>query len=201
MSTLPSRCDPAALEAQLCKPVDSTQQLRRLSRRWTSPDPLLSHLGVRYLQVGGDWWNRCNEGWLNVDSAFANEGLQNYQIGTDDKGGHNMMAIFDAATVLPFRSQSVQMIYSEHMLEHLLPDQGGVNWIKELVRLLVPGGVLQLYGSSSCGLNASGADIDLTIEPAGGAPSHDSQKAIVQELASILGCRSSWAQVAIVSSK
>ena len=64
-----------------------------------------------------------------------------------------------------------------------------------------PGGVLQLYGSSSCGLNASGADIDLTIEPAGGAPSHDSQKAIVQELASILGCRSSWAQVAIVSSK
>ena len=144
MSTLPSRCDPAALEAQLCKPVDSAQQLRRLSRRWTSPDPLLAHLGVRYLQVGGDWWNRCSEGWLNIDSAFANEGLQNYQIGTDDKGGHNMMAIFDAATVLPFRSQSVQMIYSEHMLEHLLPDQNGVNYIKELVRLLVPGGVLRL---------------------------------------------------------
>ena len=141
---LSSRCDPAALESQLCKPVDSAKQLRWLSRRWTSADPLLAHLGVRYLQVGGDTWNRCNDGWLNIDGAFANEGLQNYQIGTDDKGGHNMMVIFDDATVLPFRSQSVQMIYSEHMLEHLLPDQGGLNWIKELMRLLVPGGVLRL---------------------------------------------------------
>ena len=144
VSALPSRCDPAAREAQLCKPVEDTKQLRRLSRRWRSPDPLLAHLGVRYLQVGGDWWNRCNEGWLNIDGAFASEGLQNYQIGTDDKGGHNMNAIFDANLVLPFRSQSVQMIYSEHMLEHLLPDQGGANWIRELVRLLVPGGVLRL---------------------------------------------------------
>tara|TARA_B100000795_G_scaffold234010_2_gene193001 strand:- start:970 stop:1305 length:336 start_codon:yes stop_codon:yes gene_type:complete len=76
-----------------------------------------------------------------------------------------------------------------------------ISRLQNHVDSVVPGGVLQLYGSSSCGLNASGADIDLTIEPAGGAPSHDSQKAIVQELASILGCRSSWAQVAIVSSK
>ena len=132
---LPSPCDAATLEPQYCKPAGEVQ-LRRLSRRWTSPDPLLAHLGVRYLQIGGDWWNRCNEGWLNIDSAFQAEGLRNYQIGTDDKGAHNMVVIFDSKTVLPFASQSVQLIYSEHMLEHMLPDKGGANWIRELVRLL-----------------------------------------------------------------
>ena len=141
---LPSACDRSTEERQLCRLADPELQLRRLSRRWVSPDPLLAHLGVRYLQIGGDWWNRCSEGWLNIDSAFMAEGLRNYQIGTDDKGSHNMVVIFDAQTVLPFRSQSVQLIYSEHMLEHMLPDKGGANWIREMVRLLVPGGVLRL---------------------------------------------------------
>ena len=54
---LPSPCDAASLEPQYCKPAGEVQ-LRRLSRRWTSPDPLLAHLGVRYLQIGGDGWNR-----------------------------------------------------------------------------------------------------------------------------------------------
>ena len=105
--------------------------------QWRGVRNVLAHLGVRYLQIGGDWWNRCNEGWLNIDSAFQAEGLRNYQIGTDDKGAHNMVVIFDSKTVLPFASQSVQLIYSEHMLEHMLPDKGGANWIRELVRLLV----------------------------------------------------------------
>ena len=38
------------------------------------------------MQVGGDWWNRCNEGWLNIDLAFTAEGLSANQIGTDNKG-------------------------------------------------------------------------------------------------------------------
>ena len=90
-------CDPAANAAQLCPRVTESQgtAVRRLSRKWVSPDPLLAHLGVRYLHVGGDWWNRCGEGWLSIDSACSSEGLSNYQIGTDDKGGHNMVVIFD----------------------------------------------------------------------------------------------------------
>ena len=66
------------------------------------------------------------------------------QIATDDKGGHNMMVAFRADTRLPFLSNSVQLIYTEHMLEHLIPMQGGVAFVRELYRLLVPGGVLRL---------------------------------------------------------
>ena len=74
-----------------------------------------------------------------------------------------------------------------------------VSRLQTHVDSVVPSGLLQLYGSSSCGLNASGADIDLTIQHPCGAPSHDQQKAIVQELASILGCRSSWAHVEAIT--
>ena len=131
---------------------------------WQSPDPILRKLGVKYLHVGGDWWNRCHGGtwardaaaaardgtgasWLNIDEAFSSEkmgSLTANQIATDDKGGHNMMVAFRADTRLPFLSNSVQLIYTEHMLEHLIPMQGGVAFVRELYRLLVPGGVLRL---------------------------------------------------------
>ena len=115
-----------------------------LRRSWQSPDPLLRRLGVRYLQLGGDVWNRCNEGWLNIDAAFGNEGLRrDLQYGTDDKGGHNMMLQFSADARLPFRSNSVQLVYSEHMIEHMLPHEGAV-LLREAYRVLAPGGVLRL---------------------------------------------------------
>ena len=73
---------------------------------WQSPDPILRKLGVKYLHVGGDWWNRCHGGtwmrdaaaaardgtgasWLNIDEAFSSEkmgSLTANQIATDDKG-------------------------------------------------------------------------------------------------------------------
>ena len=107
--------------------------------------------------MGGDWWNRCHGGtwardaaaaardgtgasWLNIDEAFSSEkmgSLTANQIATDDKGGHNMMVAFRADTRLPFLSNSVQLIYTEHMLEHLIPMQGGVAFVRELYRLLV----------------------------------------------------------------
>jgi len=98
---------------------------------------------VRYLQIGGDSWNRCHEGWLNIDQAFRQEGLREGQVGTDDKGAHNMVLSFSSRTRLPFRSQSVQLIYSEHFLEHLLPSDG-LAVVREAYRVLVPGGVLRI---------------------------------------------------------
>ena len=26
---------------------------------------------IRYLQVGGDWWNKCVDGWLNADFVYT----------------------------------------------------------------------------------------------------------------------------------
>ena len=135
-------CAPAP--STLCRPADASASEPKLAKGWKSPDPLLAHMGVRYLQIGGDWWNRCNEGWLNIDIAFKEEGLTDNQIGTDNKGAHNMVINFGPGTVLPFRSESVQMVYSEHMLEHMLPTTGGRNWLQELYRVLVPGGRIRL---------------------------------------------------------
>eukprot|EP00966_Prymnesium_polylepis_P272556 6296866-Prymnesium_polylepis.1 len=140
-----SRCPPQ--RQQLCSLQRERPTERRagaLSRRAVSADPILALLGVRYLQIGGDWWNRCHDGWLNIDAAFRQEGLRENQIGTDDKGAHNMMLSVDANTVLPFADESVQMVYAEHMLEHMLPGQGGLRLLQEAYRVLVPGGVLRI---------------------------------------------------------
>jgi len=137
---LPPRCE----RRPTCKDLSSTAPPSQLRRDWASPDPFLRSRGVRYLQLGGDSWNRCHEGWLNIDMAFGNEGLKEGRVATDDKGAHNMVLRFDGRTRLPFRSQSVQMVYSEHMIEHLLPDDGGRAIVREAYRVLVPGGVLRI---------------------------------------------------------
>ena len=39
-------------------------------REWRSPDPRLRAMELNLLQIGGDTWNRCGRGWLNVDGAY-----------------------------------------------------------------------------------------------------------------------------------
>ena len=142
-----ARCPPQRQE--LCsldreRPDWDVQRSRALSRRAVSSDPTLRALGVRYLQIGGDWWNRCNEGWLNIDQAFEGEGLRENQLATDDKGAHNMVLRIGPTTVLPFADESVQLVYAEHVLEHMLPGHGGLRLLQEAYRVLVPGGVLRI---------------------------------------------------------
>ncbi|KAL1511101.1 hypothetical protein AB1Y20_005923 [Prymnesium parvum] len=142
-----SRCPPQ--RQQLCKPdplrmYGDPARLAGLSRKSVSSDPTLAALGVRYLQIGGDWWNRCSDGWLNIDQAFSMYGMREGQVATDDNGAHNMVLSIRADTVLPFASESVQMVYAEHVLEHMLPSAGGLRLVQEAYRLLVPGGVLRI---------------------------------------------------------
>ena len=128
----------------LCTEPAAGLRASNIRRTWISPDPLLSKLGVRYLQLGGDWWNRCGDGWLNIDGAFAQEGLTGqYQYGTDDKGGRNMQLVWSSVARLPFHSNSVLLVYSEHMIEHMLPEDGAA-LLSEVHRVLAPGGVLRL---------------------------------------------------------
>ena len=52
---------------------------------------------------------------------------------------------FSAGTVLPFASASVQLVYCEHMLEHLgRTGDVGATLLREVYRVLAPGGVLRL---------------------------------------------------------
>ena len=49
----------------------------------------------------------------------------------------------DCAKPFPLPDASVPLVHSEHMIEHL-PLAGGIAWLKEMRRLLAPGGVLRI---------------------------------------------------------
>ena len=110
---------------------------------------------------------------------------------------------------VPRRSRATAALESEawEVVAELQPEEDDAAMRAEIVARLqlhvdsvVPGGILRLFGSSSCGLNAKGADIDLTIEhPAGPNVAHDTSKAVVMELGGILGCRGAWANVEAIT--
>lgn len=115
-------------------------------RQWRSPDPRLAALEVNLLQLGGDTWNRCGRGWLNIDGNFDDgdvAGLVANVPKTDPSGRHVMRHELSDRSRLPFADASVLLIYSEHMLEHLRP-AAGLNFLRESWRVLAPGGVLRL---------------------------------------------------------
>ena len=68
------------------------------------------------------------------------------KIVTDLETGRKIMRHEISATSrLPFSDGSVQLVYSEHMLEHMLPvTGGGINFLREAYRILAPGGVLRI---------------------------------------------------------
>ena len=49
---------------------DGTSALYRVAGTRV-PRAELEAKGIRYLQVGGDWWNKCGDGWLNADAIFT----------------------------------------------------------------------------------------------------------------------------------
>ena len=115
----------------MCKNIQS--EVNRFQNRprdagpWLSPDRELRSRHVRYLQLGGDTWNRCGPGWLNIDGNFdhGDGALRENLIFVDDTDRYNMKHVVSARSRLPFADNSVQIVYSEHMLEHMLPLEGG----------------------------------------------------------------------------
>src|SRR2546421_11201949 len=86
--------------------------------RWSQKHrPLRLHLGCGSGGIGG---------WINVDMIGAAADL-----------------VWDLRWPLPFKSESIDAIFHEHLLEHLaLPEAVGM--IKECFRLLRPGGILRM---------------------------------------------------------
>ena len=66
-------------------------------------------------------------GWTGVDCYFGS--------GAD--------LVMDLRRPLPFPDQSVDLCFSEHFLEHLYPDEG-LQHLREVVRVLKPGGVYRI---------------------------------------------------------
>ena len=81
----------------------------------------------------------------------------------DDTDRFNMKHVVSARSKLPFASASVQMVYSEHMLEHMLPIAGGgAQFLREAWRVLAPGGLLRIVtpdlAKYACALAGRGGD-------------------------------------------
>lgn len=149
----PTCCEAACLAASMCPIGDKPDVTGRFGDRpkdagpWHSPDPQLRARGVRYLQIGGDTWNRCGKGWMNLDGNFdrGDGAVGENIVFVDDTDRLNMKHIVRKDSKLPFQSGSVQFVYSEHMLEHMLPiEGGGVTFLREAWRVLAPGGVLRI---------------------------------------------------------
>ena len=55
----------------------------------------------------------------------------------------NNIELLDATKIFPFKDESIDVIYSSHMMEHLHRDDA-VNFIEECYRVLRPNGILRL---------------------------------------------------------
>jgi len=66
------------------------------------------------------------DGWINIDIA-----------------GNTIDLKHDVRKPLPYANDSVSFAYSEHMIEHLTPDEGCA-MIKNIMRPMKPGGVFRI---------------------------------------------------------
>jgi predicted SAM-dependent methyltransferase len=87
----------------------------------------------RYLRRGGEAKLHigCGEhildGWLNTDVAIR----------------HPLTVFMDARRALPLPSDRFELVYAEHMIEHLTLEQGEA-MLREISRVLRPGGWLRI---------------------------------------------------------
>jgi predicted SAM-dependent methyltransferase len=98
------------------KPAQSESAQPRVPDRFVPPHRL-------HLACG----NVHKEGWINVDIEATPA--------TD--------LVFDLVDGLPFPDASCELVYHEHFLEHLAPDQG-VRFLGECRRVLQPGGWMRI---------------------------------------------------------
>jgi hypothetical protein len=82
---------------------------------------------MRELRVHLGCGSRIFSGWVNVD-AFP---------------GRDVDLVWDLRLRLPFRDNSVKLIYSEHVLEHL-SKPGALSLLGECIRVLQPSGMMRI---------------------------------------------------------
>lgn len=113
---------------------EAEEKMQRLSAMETTETPQESAEWAEDIHIPVADFDRLNigcgehikEGWLNVDLLPR-------------KGAYYL----DAAQPFPFADESFRYVFSEHLFEHL-SYEGGKNMLREVYRILRPGGVLRL---------------------------------------------------------
>lgn len=96
-----------------------------LRRRRAIIRTYLERSGAHKLQLGAG--DNPIEGWLNTDAWPRAE----------------QVAYLDVTQAFPLPDESMDYVFSEHLIEHLDPDQGAV-MLRECRRVLAPGGKIRL---------------------------------------------------------
>ncbi|NYV74001.1 methyltransferase domain-containing protein [Streptomyces sp. UH6] len=102
----------------------------------------LAALDVCGVQFGS--WDGRVSGWLNTDAVGLRCGEARTETGRVyrvDDTAHFVQA--DARHRLPFADGATPWVYAEHFIEHLTLDEG-IRWLREVGRILTPGGLLRL---------------------------------------------------------
>jgi predicted SAM-dependent methyltransferase len=108
---------------------------------------LLQRLGLQGLHVGCG--PNVPRGWLNTDrNVFADSGgtvspLGRIVRGTAGEDRDRYFLSHDALDAYPFEDGAFDFAYSEHFIEHISRD-AAVAWLRQIHRLLRPGGFLRL---------------------------------------------------------
>jgi predicted SAM-dependent methyltransferase len=88
-------------------------------------------------------------GWLNTDrNVFADADgtvspLARIVRGVSDEDRHRYFMSHDALDRYPFEDGAFDFAYSEHFIEHI-PRHAAIAWLREIHRLLRPGGFVRL---------------------------------------------------------
>ena len=108
---------------------------------------LQTELGLAGMICGGG--SDLRAGLLNVDGAVLRSGRQvlsgpgRVTELLDAQGTPHFYLQHDCTRSFPLPDASVPRVHSEHMIEHLTLD-GAIAWLREMRRLLAPGGVLRV---------------------------------------------------------
>ncbi|KAK1177879.1 methyltransferase domain-containing protein [Streptomyces sp. NBS 14/10] len=102
----------------------------------------LAALGVRGIQFGS--WDGQAAGWLNTDAVGLRCGDVRTETGrVYHVDGATYFTKADARQRLPFADGATRWVYAEHFIEHLSLKEG-IRWLREVRRILTPGGLLRL---------------------------------------------------------
>jgi len=128
-------------------------KLREVIKNWASPKLLHTLQRLEKYFILTAWgkiiknrinlWKNARKSRRFLEIGPGNARLPGFET-LDIIGGRNVDYVWDASKPLPFKDNTFDLIYASHVLEHI-PWYKTEEVLKEWVRVLKPGGVLEVW--------------------------------------------------------